>query len=423
MSVVDAAGHEWVLSGPAAADLSVGVPARLVGQFAGGFPKTWARVVSAERRRLRQIMELKVVDWRQLPFVGIEFSAIESIYEQPFSFPHLIRELQEGELANRSYPIYLFQAAQPCWSDKEQTMRNVPYIVAIDCAVPPPNKLVYHTLQLAKHDVIEMKSQPSFARYEWTPYIPAAVAAEGNYEKTPIQCYILGWAGRGAQFHNMQEADVHRIEFLHPYVLLPQEVEKMKPPVVTNVDFEWKHEGKSYQVVFDKEIDRLATFLPEFTEDNSLPESAQESLKEALQNAFKEKRAIEEGGFKAMLDELAAMPQEQQQALREMRTYKFYPHHPELLVGPFVDDQINPYFGRASKVLLPSREDVELLQRQHEEYQAAAAAATTPSKRSRGTPKRTRDEHAETSAGGAPAADVQLPTESDVEKKAKVAEQ
>ncbi len=139
------------------------------------------------------------MNWRELPFVGIEFSAIESIYAQPFAFPHLLRELQEGELAGRSYPIYLFQGAQPCWSDKEQTMRNVPYIVAVDCSVPPPNKLVYHTLQLAKHDVIDMKSQPSFARYEWTPYIPEHVRQEGNYEKTPIQIYSLAWAGRGAQ--------------------------------------------------------------------------------------------------------------------------------------------------------------------------------------------------------------------------------
>ena len=65
-----------------------------------------------------------MVEWRDLPFVGIEFSAIEDIYEQPFAFPHLVRELQEGELASRSHPIYLFQGAQPCWSDAEQTMRN-----------------------------------------------------------------------------------------------------------------------------------------------------------------------------------------------------------------------------------------------------------------------------------------------------------
>lgn len=49
---------------------------------------------------------------------------------------------------------FVRQGAQPCWSDAEQTMRNVPYLVAVDCAVAPPDKLVYHTLQLARHDVV-----------------------------------------------------------------------------------------------------------------------------------------------------------------------------------------------------------------------------------------------------------------------------
>ncbi len=414
-TVVDSEGAEWQLEGGAREELSGSTPKKVLAQFAAGFPKGWARSANAERRRLRQIQQLKEIDWRELPFVGIEFSAIESIYAQPFAFPHLARELQEGELANRGHPIYLFQGAQPCWSDKEQTMRNVPYIVAIDCAVPPPNKLVYHTLQLAKHDVIDMKSQPSFARYEWRPYIPDAVRQEGNYEKTPVQCFVLGWSGRGAQFSNMQEADVHRIEFLHPYVLLPQVVEKMEAPVVTCVDFEWTHEGKKYQIVFDKEIDRLATFLPEFVEDNQLTEAAEEPLKEALQNAFKQKRATEEAGFRAMQEEIAVMAPETQEALRGLRTFKFYPYHPELIIAPFVDDQINPYFGKATRVLLPSGEDVERLRADYAEQQAAAAAAATPSKRARSTPKRGR-EHS-------PGAPAELPAEAEGEKKAKLDEQ
>lgn len=73
-------------------------------------------------------------------------------------------------------------------------MRNIPYIVAVDCPVPPPNKLVYHTLQLARHDIIDMRSQPSFARYEWTPYIPEHVRQEGNYEKTPVQVPLFLFA-------------------------------------------------------------------------------------------------------------------------------------------------------------------------------------------------------------------------------------
>ena len=153
--VVDVQGNEFELQGGADAELSAPTtPKKLLGQFAGGFPKGWSRATNAERRRLRQLDEMKVVSWKDLPFVGIEFSAIEDIYAQPFAFPHLTRELQSGDLSSRPHPIYMFQGAQPCWSDTEQTMRNVPYIVAIDCAVPPPDQLVYHTLQLAQHEVI-----------------------------------------------------------------------------------------------------------------------------------------------------------------------------------------------------------------------------------------------------------------------------
>ncbi len=73
------------------------------------------------------------------------------------------------------------------------------------------------------------------------------------------------------------------------------------------------------------------------------------------------------------------MSPETQRALREMRTFKFYPWHPELPIAPFVDDLINPYFGRASRVLLPSPQEAEQLARVHALQLADAAAAATPS--------------------------------------------
>lgn len=86
---------------------------------------------------------------------------------------------------------------------------------------------------------------------------------------------------------------MHRIEFLHPYILLPQIVEKMEAPVVTCVDFEWEYKGSKYQVVFDKEIDRLATYLPEFVEDHNLTAEAEEPLK----GKKKKKKTFNFGSF------------------------------------------------------------------------------------------------------------------------------
>ena len=72
-------------------------------------------------------------------------------------------------------------------------------------------------------DFEEMRNQPSFARYEWTPYLPRHMRNEAHGLAPPV--YILGWSGRGAQFQNLDEAAVHRIEYLHPYIQLPQLVE------------------------------------------------------------------------------------------------------------------------------------------------------------------------------------------------------
>lgn len=48
-------------------------------------------------------------------------------------------------------------------------------------------------------------------------------------DKLPaIPVYVLGWAGRTSQFSNLEEAAVHYIEYLHPYIVLPQIVEQIR---------------------------------------------------------------------------------------------------------------------------------------------------------------------------------------------------
>jgi hypothetical protein len=111
-----------------------------------------------------------------------------------------------------------------------------------------------------------------------------------------------------------------------------------------------------------------------------------------------------------------------------MKAFKFYPFHPELHIASFVDDSVNPYFGRAHKVLLPSEADVQQMRQQRAEQVLCyivvvvvvlsyivvlqiALEQSTPSKRARGTPKRGRDE--------APSA---VPEEKNEDKKTKTDE-
>lgn len=60
----DAEGTAFVLEGGAREDLCTNVSKKLLSQFASGFPKSWARSVNAERKRLRQILDLKVKEER-----------------------------------------------------------------------------------------------------------------------------------------------------------------------------------------------------------------------------------------------------------------------------------------------------------------------------------------------------------------------
>ena len=264
-----------------------------------------------------------------------------------------------------------------------------------------------------------MRSQPSYARYEWTPYVPKHMQNETRVAASQPPVYILNWSGRGAQFQNMDEASVHKIEYLHPYMMLPQVVENQTALEITCVDFEWKTADKTYSIVFDKEIDRLASFIPDFCEDNSLPlEETQPLLKEALQEAFRAKRESEGAHFREQQDQVAAMSPETNAALRAMRTFKFYPWHPSLVIDSFINDQINPYLGVATKVVVPSAEDAALLLQEQKEIEEAS----TPKRK---TPKRTRREDDDVEAAvatpapveAAPAPEAALPEEKPEEPK------
>lgn len=125
--VVDADGNQWDLEGGAREEYSQGTPKKLLEKFASGFPKSWARGTAQVRKRVQLAHDLKDVSWLDLPFVGIEYSAIAEIRTEPFAFPHLVRELRQGVL-NKPYPIYLFQCAQPCWNEATRTMKVLGFV-------------------------------------------------------------------------------------------------------------------------------------------------------------------------------------------------------------------------------------------------------------------------------------------------------
>ena len=90
---------------------------------------------------------------------------------------------------------------------------QVPYIVVIDCEVPPPNKIAYHSVQLGISKVINFAKQKDFAHFEWLPFIPNKFS---NEKLPPAQIYTLKCNFRASKLSNHEKKDQHYIEFLLP---------------------------------------------------------------------------------------------------------------------------------------------------------------------------------------------------------------
>jgi len=58
------------------------------------------------------------------------------------------------------------------------------------------------------------------------------------------------------------------------------------------VSFQYQYNNKSYPVVYDNSIDKPNPFLSEFIEDNNLPESEKEKIRQAIKETFAKEREL-----------------------------------------------------------------------------------------------------------------------------------
>jgi hypothetical protein len=324
---------------------------------------------------------LRKLDWRDLTFIGVEVGSIPSIYKDKFTFPELKKALKDGELSNLGHPMYMFMGAQPI--EYGGRTLNIPYIVVIDSEAPPPSRIAHCSIQGQNESIIDMKN----VRMGWVPYVPKKFPQSLIKDKLPIQIYTLNWYGRTAKSSKLTEDRARWLEYLIPYIRLPQMVESIPEPKdtdVKNVNFTWKYQDKKYEVVYDKEMDTLPEFIPTFLEDNKLPESAGPELKQALKDAFQKAREQARADYQSLQDEVNKLPDRAKQAYRNIKLYKFYPTHPDINIRRYIDKKINRYFGSATRVFPEPEKDVALenfLERVHAEKRKLEDGALSESEK------------------------------------------
>jgi len=397
---------------------------------------------------------IRSVDWRDLTPIGFEFGTWDEMKKEKWSFDNLEEELQDGVLAGDDHPFYMFMGAQPIVENK--VAYNMPYIVVVDCKTPPPNTICKASIQGGGEEIYPMEQ----FHLKWSPYIRSKYVNMNLGVKVNYPLISLNLQERPGK--RVSEEKAKNLEYLLPYIRLPQISEKLKEQEVVAVNFpykaklseekakellkarkeekdnyeklyqKWKSEPRSkkthapakpakeepctlgedgsyYKVIelaFDKGVDRLSDFVPEFIEDNGLDEDEDANIRAALKSAFEEKRKIVKEKFAQMIAEVAAYSKEQREDYENIKVYKFYPSHPVFKVAQYVDPQVNRFFGHATQTFpnplskldfkklseldektLKAMEEKEEKKKAKEAKEAAAAA----SKKKKSSAKKTED--------------------------------
>lgn len=311
--------------------------------------------------RLEAVKErIREVDWHDLSLIGTELGEMETIRRQPFQFSDFQDALDSGIFSNLTHPVYVFLQTEPVYFN-EGIILTVPVLIAYSSAVPPPNLVARDSVQ--SEDANTRALNPFGGRPEpmgplhmaWRPYIPQRSDPD-VYEyvsngKVMPAVVALDWEVRQQRAAHYNEMEANAIKFINPYVILPRVFHALEKPEVTSVTFEYEHDGKKYDVVYDKETDdSLAEFIPAYLSDNDLPADCGEEVKELIKEKFRALLKIRDEQWDETMALLAQYTDDQLKLLEEARVYKFYPRHPKYDFTAFVSKRVNRYFKDADEV-------------------------------------------------------------------------
>jgi len=294
------------------------------------------------------VRALRTVDWRELDFIGMEIKGANEIKEEAFTFEELNKQLNEGELKGR-HPLFLFMGAQPFTVEGTVIVKNIPYVVVIDCAKPPSNKVAVASIQSGGEKV------ESFSKWHlaYVPYLPKRFSFATA--DTPSQLHTLKWEARRVVVSKFDQEKAHKVSLLLPYELLPRSLEdyplEKRLAEVKNVELRFKAEnGHEFDICWDKDTHHLVVDIDSLLEEEKLPETERPRIKAALKEAFEKKRQEVRDKFNAEKSALESLKTEEYEALKNIKLYKFYPEHPSLDIRPYMVANINRYYGDAHKV-------------------------------------------------------------------------
>lgn len=298
--------------------------------------------------------------WLDVYLSGTEWEQLASVHDYPWDFEHLDAALTDGPLSSGGQ-VHLFGCTEPQLipakeGDENGTLVVIPVVVAALSARPPPAMVGIKSVQRAEEEIAPMAS----LRMGWHAR-PADNAP--RRAAPPARVFVLKCSERRARLKNMNEAAVHKYDYVLPWVLKPEAPQEAP---VTNVqvlvdDLAGWEKRAPLMVDYDFEMDEMDEFVDETIEDNDLDKAKHgKRVKEAIVAAVraqKLKLKAERDAHQKRIDDIAP---EDRESLKGMKVFKFYPAN-----GPENEDDeckypdvskaksayINRYYGQADTVM------------------------------------------------------------------------
>jgi hypothetical protein len=243
----------------------------------GSVPKKWKQIVSKQRKDYDVQRKMSLLQWRDLEAIGIELAGTVQLYADRWEFPNVAAALAPGgSLFARRHALHCFLGAQPIYVNNN--VSNVPYLVFIDCEVPPPALLADHRLQKEREVLIPM-AQLSMS---WAPYLPHSISDIGPGE-LPTECRInvLTWKRRPENFAPLMILkELKELATLYPVAKDPDALQRAEQLVTRALPDAYKAAGQKYVV----SMRRMADMTPDECkrEVNALEDAADERFMEQL---------------------------------------------------------------------------------------------------------------------------------------------
>ena len=291
--------------------------------------------------------------FREIFFVGTEWSSYHELFAFPWDFSHLAEHLSEP--GRFKHTPHLFGQSEPTLLEfddgRPPTVVPVPVLVAVDCGIPPPELVGLKSVQKAEELIksfaeVRLSWVPSYGPQEERSMLRAAT--EGAH---PFFQY-LRCNKRKACINVLSEERLKEFDYLNPYIWFPHK-ETFDGNTVAKVLFCLDNSvgAKFIEVDWeDRDDEELLgeEGVLEVMQDEGIPDTPENrsKLAEAMKEAIAESRKGYAEARKAFREKQSQFSPEVKEALKNIHLIKYYPKNFTKATSKY----INRYYRHAHEV-------------------------------------------------------------------------